>query len=141
MEQEWLTAAADYEDGSKKIYSVRQHAPEGADSEEFSTVVVIEWIFDDELPDAHLLKEMQAFEELLEPLDDGVEHFMVHIITGDGQREWCYYTKSYPRFIKQMNQLLAGQRNYPLDIEYQEHTDWEYWQEILEYVSEGQTVE
>lgn len=141
MSQEWLTAAADYEDGSKKVYSVRQHAPQGADPEEFSTVVVIEWIFDDELPDAHLLQEMQVFEELLEPLDDGEEHFMAHVITGDGQREWCYYTKNYARFIKHMNRLLAGHQHYPLDIEYQEHTDWEYWQEILEYVSEGQTVE
>ena len=136
MEHEWLTVAQDYEDGTKKIYSVRQHPPAGATPEDFSTVVVIEWIFEAQLPDAHLLKEMQAFEDLLEPLDNGEESFLVHIITGDGQREWCYYTRSYPRFIKHMNQLLAGHRHYPLDIEYQDHTDWEYWEEIREYLNE-----
>ncbi|RZU37067.1 uncharacterized protein DUF695 [Fluviicoccus keumensis] len=137
MEQEWLTASADFEDGTKKIYSVRQHAPAGADPDAFSTVVVIEWIFEDQLPDQHLLQEMQAFQELLDPLDDAEESFLVHIITGDGQREWCYYTRSYPRFIQRMNKLLAGHKHYPLDIEYQEHTDWEYWEEIREYVQEG----
>ncbi|HEX5278027.1 MAG TPA: DUF695 domain-containing protein [Fluviicoccus sp.] len=137
MEHHWLTASAEFEDGTKKIYSVREQAPEGASPDEFSTVVVIEWIYEEQLPDQHLLKEMQAFEDLLEPLDDGEESFLVHIITGDGQREWCYYTRSYDRFIQRMNKLLAGRKHYPLDIEYQDHTDWEYWEEIREYVQEG----
>ena len=37
---------------------VREQAPEGATPDDFSTVVVVEWIYEEQLPDPHLLKEM-----------------------------------------------------------------------------------
>lgn len=135
--EEWLSASAEFDDGSRKIYSVRLEAPEAADPEEYNTVVVLEWSFEDELPDARLLKEMEAFEELLDPLDDMIEHsFLVHVITGDGVREWCYYTRSHAEFIADLNRLLAGHKHFPIDIEYQEHTDWSYWEEIRDFVQD-----
>jgi hypothetical protein len=135
MVHEWLNASASFDDGTRKIYSVREQAPAGAGPDTFSTVVVIEWTFEDQLPDAHLRQEMDVLEELLEPLDDtAAGSFLVHIITGDGLREWCYYTRDYPAFRAALNRLTAGQRHFPIELEYQEHTDWSYWEEIRDFV-------
>ena len=135
--ENWILSASTFDDGSKKIFRVMSELPESIDIKQFDTCVIIEWLYEGDMPDENTNNGMQLLEKSLTSLDDPLKNsVMVHSITGNGMKEWCYYAKSYSVFIEELNNALSEFPNFPINIEFQEKTDWNYWEGILKLASE-----
>ncbi len=64
------------------------------------------------------------------------EQSVVHVYTGAGIREWCYYAKSYDQFMEDINRMLAGKPRFPIQILHNRDAIWEY-QAGIKKASEG----
>jgi hypothetical protein len=129
----WTITTLETEDGPR-VYRVRQMIPEGLSKQEYSRVVIIEWPHGNQpLPDDQTLKAMLAFEELLDPLDNHLENsLLVHVYSGAGIREWCYYTKNYDWFMQELNRALSNKPRFPIQIVHDNDPAWKYQAGIKE---------
>jgi hypothetical protein len=130
---EWTLIALEAETGPR-IYRIRSEPPAGVKKEVFSESVIIEWKFGEGLPDQATSIAMFAFERHMEPIDNHTEHsLLVHVYTGSGIKEWCYYTKSYDEFMAGLNVALAGKPRFPIEILHDHDPTWTYWSGIKDY--------
>ena len=133
----WLLTVIEYRDGLKKIFKIRSKAPQNANEKELSTCVILEWSLSGNMPSKEVMLDINRFQDAISELDtEEGESTLFHVITGAGIREWCFYTKDYHSFINKFNALLETLPKYPVNIEYQENTDWGYWNSILEFAKE-----
>ena len=129
----WNLIALETEDGPR-IYRIRGEPPAGVEKEIFGESVIIEWRFGGAVPDKATAAAMFAFERHLDPIDDHTKHsLLVHVYTGSGIREWCYYTRSYDEFMRALNVALAGKPRFPIEILHDQDPTWKYWSGINDY--------
>jgi uncharacterized protein DUF695 len=135
---EWQMIALDVE-GEKRVYRIRTAAPKGIKPKDFANCVIIEWSFDEGLPDESTNSQHQAFESLMDPLDDHTKNsLLMHVYTGSGIKEWCYYAKDYDKFMKALNKALAKRPRFPINILHDHDPIWKYWSGIKQYATTGQ---
>ena len=133
----WILNAFKYDDGTGKIFRVREKPSEELSEDKLSTCVILEWPLDSDMPSKDIMEHIKNMENALSPLDtENGDSVLFHIITGGGMREWCYYTTSYDWFINELSSFLEGLPRYPINIEYQEGTDWSYWRSIQEVAND-----
>ncbi len=61
------------------------------------------------------------------------------IYTGDGQRNWVFYTRSLHIFQRKFNEVMAPFPALPLEFEAEEDPDWEEYREMCQCeVAEGE---
>ena len=61
------------------------------------------------------------------------------IYTGDGQRNWVFYTRSLHIFQRKFNEVLAPFDPMPLEFSAEEDPNWEEYMEMCECeVAEGE---
>ncbi len=141
IKKNWMLNAFQYQDGSKKVFRMRSIPPQNVSEKTLSTCVIIDWPYSGELPTKETLNAIRVFEEALSPLDtESGDSVLFHIITGCGNREWCYYTKNYDYFIHQLSSLLEDFPRFPISIEYQENTNWNYWKAMLDFANEEEVA-
>jgi hypothetical protein len=51
--------------------------------------------------------------------------------TGNGRREWNYYTRSEERFMSALNRALGHLPPFPIEIRFYEEPDWDSFQDLL----------
>ena len=77
-------------------------------------------------------QQMIAFEEAIDELASENGHSeLVQVSTGNGVKEWLFYSADQSRFMQRMNELLKGHPVYPLQIEFYEDPDWQIWSETI----------
>jgi len=79
----------------------------------------------EEINQAHL-----DIEEALNSLDDHEDSFYVAQITGNGRKEWIWYTKDVDIWWNKFIKALKRHPKYPLEIETSEEKDWETYRII-----------
>ncbi len=129
---EWDVIVIEFDEGNK-IYRLRNEIPSDIVKDDFTTCVIIEWLYEGEMPGKELNASMMQLEEALEPLENGPDHLMVHSITGCGMREWCYYSKNYDAFMEELNNLLEGKPRFPINILGDVDAKWKYFTQIKAY--------
>lgn len=128
-------------DGDKKLFRMRQSLPPTLVQSAFSECVMIDWRYGGKLPDQMTGARLAAFEDLLALLDDEAgDSLQVMVITGNGKREWVYYTKNYDRFMLALNGALAGDERFPIEIEHAHDPAWGYWSKINGHLKEAEAV-
>ncbi len=55
---------------------------------------------------------------------------LVMVSTGDGVREWLYYTQSREHFMEALNGALSDQPPYPIEIFLDSDPEWRDYEEI-----------
>lgn len=126
----------------KKVFRIRKVLPAGLQQAEFSECVMVEWKYGAGLPDAVMGQRLSQFESFLEGLDDPAKgSLQAMVITGNGKREWVYYTKNYDAYMLALNAALLGKPRFPIEIEHSPDISWEYWTKIREMLDEDQGVE
>lgn len=67
--------------------------------------------------------------------------YMTGIYTGDGRRDWIFYTMNLNIFGKVFNRALEGLDSMPLSIEAEEDADWAEYREMrdISYIPEDET--
>lgn len=129
----WLMIGGDAE-GEKKVYRVRLDAPAGVEKSEFANCVILEWRYDESgLPDLKTTALHKAFEALMDPLNErSGNSVLMHVYTGGGIKEWCYYARDYDRYMEELNRVLTGAPRFPIEILYDSDATWKYWGAIRE---------
>ena len=122
-------------DGGKTvIVTGRDYVDKIMDSGKFPYLVRVSWRYN-ALPDGmpeegeSLLME-QATDALLAAFKKDRVAVMTGIYTGDGRREWVFYTFSTDTFGKYLNRVLAPFPLLPLEISAENDPDWEEYEEM-----------
>ncbi len=93
--------------------------------------LTVGWPYDasTDLPGDELSKEMERVQECLTTAfrKDPVA-VMTEVYTGDGLREWIFYTLSLHIFQKKINEALADLPPYPLTFSAEEDPRWEEYE-------------
>ncbi len=102
----------------------------------YETAVVMEWRFAAAgLPDEATMSCVYLFEDALEAIRNEGVAVHVHTLTGNGLREWCYYTGNYPAFETRLNEVLASLPKLPIEVSFQADPQWDYWRKARSLTS------
>jgi hypothetical protein len=123
------------EDGFPVIYSFDNELPSAEVIEDFPTLVVIKWKYDGSNKNGFPTEEVKAqiykLEEELNKLADQEVSFRAYARTGNGLREFVYYTVDQPMFLHFLNQALAEHPKYPLDIVFYQDPEWSDYKNLM----------
>ena len=103
---------------------------------ELSEEVSISWKFHGAKPDAALSKRMHLLEDALEDLCWGADSRLVLVMTVSGYREWCFYTRDYTTFMKELNAKLSKHDRFPIEIQHSHDPEWKYWHSFIDRIRE-----
>ena len=133
--EEWVSFPADADNGKTVIVTLREEISSYRDSGKYNYRIDVHWDYSakpDGMPDdtdAPLLEE--ATDSLLAAFKKDPVAVMTGIYTGDGRRDWIFYTRSLFIFQKVFNRgLEAIDRTLPLLIEAEEDPEWEEYSEL-----------
>lgn len=131
---DWWTAPADSESGNLIMVTGRRDVARFRSNPKFSTRVEVTWPYEGDatgMPDEPTAKLMEeATEALQRAFDKDPVAVMTGIYTGDGQRNWIFYTLSLPIFGRKLNEALADMSVLPLDISAENDPDWAEYDEM-----------
>jgi hypothetical protein len=99
------------------------------------TAIEISWPYLSEklFPESDERQRMAAFEEAIDELTSENGHTeLVQVSTGNGVKEWLFYSRDQAAFMDRMNTLLHDHPPYPVQIKFYEDADWQIWRETVE---------
>lgn len=133
-ENDWWTAPAESENGSLIMVTGRRDVEKFRNNPKFSIRMDVQWRYADfGMPD-------DATAELMEKVQDKLQAcfakdpvaVLTGIYTGDGLRNWIFYTLSTHIFCKKLNEELAEFPLLPLEITAENDFDWAEYDEMRE---------
>ncbi|WP_266157856.1 DUF695 domain-containing protein [Dyella silvatica] len=130
----WLMAETRI-DNLPILIRVRQALPAEQDRRPFTDLMIITWpyeITDSGMPSAQTYEQMLRFEKAIE---QGIEANGIGVqaasLTGNGHKEWRYFSKNGEEFLSQLNISLDGHPVYPIAIESFLDEEWTAHSELL----------
>lgn len=145
MKERWWSAPAEGEKGGTVIVTGRDYMDEIIGKRKFNYRVTVSWNYN-ALPggmpedgDAHLMEK--ATDALMDAFRKDKVAYLTGIYTGDGRRDWIFYTKNLNIFGNVFNRALEPLDTMPLLIEAEEDPDWEEYREMREisYIPEDES--
>lgn len=139
----WWTAPAEGEKGQLVIVTGRDGVEAAINSGKYNARVDVSWEYEskpDGLPvdaDARILEDVtEALKETFRKEDAAV---LTGIYTGEGRRDWVFYTRNLGVFGRLFNRALSALPQLPLLIEAESDPDWEEYREMKSrsYIPEG----
>lgn len=120
--------------GHTVIVTGRDNVEKQMNSGKFPFLVRVGWNYNS-LPDG-MPDDIDA--EIMGRVNDAIEAtfskdkaaYLVAIFTGDGRRDWFFYTGNLAVFGKVFNRALEDIETLPLEIEAQSDPDWEEYLEM-----------
>lgn len=118
--QEWSTATSSNQTtGRVIIFRFVSKFTANFDRTSQPNRIIIAWKYESEngMPSFAERERMDAMEDALQPAleKDGFATLAL-VSTGEDLREWTYYVKSEEDFFSRLNNALAGQTAFPIDI-------------------------
>lgn len=133
---EWWTAPAEGSDGKLIMVTGRRDVKKFRDNPRFDKRVEVSWKYisaADGMPskeDSEMMDEVQK--RLTEAFDKDPVAVLTGIYTGDGARNWIFYTLSTNIFGKKLNEALASLPTLPLEIYAENDAEWAEYDEMSE---------
>lgn len=136
MKERWWSAPAEGDSGRTVIVTGRDYMDEIIAKGKFPYRITVSWDYS-ALPsgmpeDADALLMEQATEALMKEFKRDKAAYMTGIYTGDGRRDWVFYTGNLNIFNKVFNRALAEVDPMPLVIEAESDPEWEEYREMRE---------
>ncbi len=135
-EADWWTSPQESESGKVIIVTGRNDIAKFRNNPRFSIRVEVTWLYDalpDGMPDYETSVMMgDVTERLSAVFDKDPVAVMTGIFTGDGQRDWIFYTLSTNIFGRKLNEALADLPELPLSIIAENDPDWDAYDEMKE---------
>ncbi len=125
------------ENGLPYTLRFREDLPDEKEIKKLATLVVISWLFDSAdgtgMPTDEVLDQMEDFENLIDEalVEKGTARLMT-VFTGEGVREWQFYTDDEEFFMRKFNDAIGGKSVLPLDIEAFEDENWDAYKDYTE---------
>lgn len=136
MKERWWSAPTEAENGKTIIVTGRDYMDEIIAKGKFPYRITIGWNYNalpDGMPedaDARLME--QATDALMAEFKRDKVAYLTGIYTGDGRRDWIFYTGNLNIFNRVLNRALAPLEQMPLIIEAEEDADWNEYKEMRE---------
>jgi hypothetical protein len=130
IQEKWTVDDGNLENGLPFTIRFREDLPEEKEIKKLRMLVVISWSFESAdgngMPNEEELDQMENFENLIDEalVEKGTARLMT-VFTGEGVREWQFYTDDEEFFMKKFNAAMEGREILPLDIEVFEDENWE----------------
>ena len=130
IEESWSIDEGETENGLPFTIRFREDLPDKNAIRKLKTLIVISWLYDSAdgtgMPNEEVLNQMEDFENLIDEaiVEKGTARLMT-VFTGEGVREWQFYTDDEEFFIRKFNEALEGKPVLPLDLEALEDENWE----------------
>ena len=145
MKERWWTAPTESESGATILVTGRDNMEEVIAKGKFPYRVTVSWDYNrlpNGMPEDADARQMEAATDALmaEFKKDKIA-YMTGIYTGDGRRDWIFYTSNLNIFGKVFNRALEGLDTMPLKIEAESDPDWEEYKEMKEisYIPEDES--
>ena len=140
---EWWSSPTESENGRTIFVTGRGGIENAMESGKYIYRVDVAWDYNaqpDGMPDdddAALME--QATDALQSEFKKDKVGIMTGIYTGDGRREWIFYTKNLNIFNKVFNRALSSLPLIPLLISAEEDRDWAEYREMrsISYIAPG----
>ena len=132
----WWSYPAEAESGKTIIVTGRDKIDDIRESGKYIYRVDVHWDYvavPDGMPekgDSELMESVT--DELLTAFKKDRVAVMTGIYTGDGRRDWIFYTKNLKIFSGVFNRALEEIETIPIVIEASEDADWEEYREMRE---------
>ena len=133
---EWWTAPADAENGNLIMVTGRDDVDTFRNNPRFTTLYTITWSYHagaSGMPDDADAETMQQVTEALaRELKKDPVAVMTGIFTGDGQRNWVFYTLSPHILTRKLNEVTAHLPLLPLELSAESDPDWAAYDEMAQ---------
>lgn len=143
MKDRWWTTPTEAENGKTIIVTARDYLDDIISKGKFIYRVTVKWIYDS-LPSGMPTDESSI---ILEKVTDALINefrrdkiaYLTGIYTGDGERDWIFYTQNLNIFSRVFNRALENIEPLPLQFEADEDPEWEEYREMrnISYVPEN----
>lgn len=136
MKERWWSAPTEADNGSTVIVTGRDYMDEVMAKGKFIYRVTVSWEYNalssgmPEDKDARMMEK--ATDALMAEFNRDKVAYLTGIYTGDGRRDWVFYTSNLNIFGKVFNRAMASLDQMPLLIEAEEDPDWLEYREMRE---------
>jgi hypothetical protein len=133
-QEKWAVKEGNLDNGMPFILRFREDLPPERELKRLNILIVISWFFESEdgtgMPQDEDLQKMEDFENLMddELVEKGTARLMT-IFTGEGIREWQFYTDDEEFFMEKFNEAMANRPVLPLEIEALEDENWDAYKD------------
>ena len=111
---------------------IRIRTDKPSDFARLGTAIEISWPYESNtpFPKTRDNEQMLEFERALDELAGGNGYSeLARVSTGNGVKEWLFYSSNQHRFMDRMNSLLKNHPVYPIEIKFYEDSSWRIWSE------------
>jgi hypothetical protein len=132
-DDQWTVAELE-KNGKPLLVRYRSERPQSVEATEFPFLLSATWAYQPNefaLPLADELALMDKFEDALasELETSQTAHLMV-VLTGNGERDWLWYTSGEAEAMQHVNQALKGHRPYPIQFSVQKDRSWKAYSQF-----------
>ena len=132
----WWSYPAEAENGRTIIVTGRDQVEAWRETGKYIYRIDVVWEYDAKEDGMPVDEDARRMEEATDALLDSFKHDPVAVLTGiytgDGKREWIFYTRSLPIFRKVFNRALEPLDQMPLAIDAEEDSEWGEYTEMRE---------
>ncbi len=143
MKERWWTTPTEAENGKTIIVTGRDYLDDIISKGKFRFRVSAKWKYPalpSGMPNDNAAELLQiATDALLKEFNRDKAAYITGIYTGDGEREWVFYTKNLNIFNRIFNRALENIEPLPLEFDAEEDPLWEEYFEMrdITYVPEN----
>ena len=128
ISDDWWTAPAEGENGNLVLVTGRRSMDNIIQTGLYRFRIEVTWPYQGD--DSKVMEEIT--DALNESFDRDPVAILTGIYTGDGQRNWVFYTRSLHIFQRKFNEVMAPFPALPLQFEAEEDPDWLEYREMCE---------
>src|SRR5262245_6941051 len=118
-EEQWSVAQLE-KNGKPLVVRYRSERPNGVEAAAFPFLLSATWAYqpnESGLPSEAEMGRMDKFEDALAAtLETSKTAYLMVILTGNGERDWLWYTTGEEAAMGQVNQALQGHKPYPIEF-------------------------
>lgn len=133
-ENDWWTSPSESENGRLIMVTGRRNVEKFRNNPRFNIRVEITWKYDSDdsgMPDKETSVLMENVHDILsEIFDKDPVAVMTGVYTGDGERNWVFYTLSTHIFGRKINEALSELPLLPITIYCENDPDWNEYEEM-----------
>jgi hypothetical protein len=123
----WSVAQLE-KNGKPLLVRYRNERPQSVETAAFPFLLSATWAYQPNefaLPSADEMEWMDRFEDALaSALETSQTAHLMVILTGNGERDWLWYTHSEAEAMRHVNQALKGHQPYPIQFSVQKDRGW-----------------
>jgi len=143
ISNDWWTAPAEGETGNLILVTGRRGMDNVIATGLYRYRVEVTWPYQGDERALPAYSESKMMEQVTDALNECFDRdpvaVMTGIYTGDGHRNWLFYTRSLHIFQRKFNEALAAYPALPLQFEAEEDPDWQEYREMCQCeIGEGE---